>query len=190
MGIMVLKRRFEAPPSKDEILNLLVGEVGDKGRAKDALINILAPMKDLLAVLAYTETMDAAAEQYAKMLQEQEAVSNEIQSLKTQTAGAKEDAAAAVKKLDALEDQIENLERKRDAVAAEILNEEDAKLRVSKTVEAEYDKLRREMLAKLTADEKEARKELDTITNAITVAQADLDSLAAKKAAFIASLTK
>ena len=189
MSIVVLKRRFEAPPSKEEILGLLTGEVGDKGKAKDALLNILAPMKDLLAVLAYTETMDAAAAQYAVMLKEQDTVAREIEALKAQTTGVKKSADAAINKLADLEVQIVDLEAKRDAVAAEMVSEQEAKLRVSKAVADEYDNLRNEMLTKLAAEEKEARKNLDKIMADTITAQAKLDSLAAKKAAFIASLS-
>ncbi len=187
--ITVLKRRFEAAPNKDEILNLLVGEIGDKGKAKDALLQILAPMKDLLAVLAFTETLEAAAGQYAEMLKEQEATAKAIESMKTQTTGAKKAADAAIKKLADLEVKILELETRRDAVAAEVVTETEAKLRASQAVADEYDKLRQEMQAKVAAEEQEARKGLEEIQAKTAAAQAELDTLAEKKRQFIASLT-
>lgn len=189
MSIIVMKRRFEAPPSKDEIMGLLVGEVGDKSKARTALLNLLAPMKDLLALLAYTETLDASATQYAAMLKEQEDVQKNLDSLKTQTVNAKKSYDAAGKKVADITAEIAALEAKRDAIAAEVVSEQEAKLRVNKAVEAEYDKLRKEMLAKVAEEEKKARKDLETINGKITAAQAELDTLAEKKRAFIASLT-
>ena len=189
MSIIVMKRKFEAPPSKDEIMGLVVGEVGDKSQAKQALLNFLAPMKDLLALLAYTETLDASAAQYAELLKEQAAVQKNIESMKTQTAGAKKSYDASAKKIIEIQSQITDLEAKRDAVAAEVVSEQEAKLRVSKAVADEYDKLRKEMLAKVADEENAARKSLENIQASIASSQAELDTLAAKKAAFIASLT-
>lgn len=188
MSIIVMKRKFEAPPSKDDIMGLVVGEVGDKSHAKQALLNFLAPMKDLLALLAYTETLDASAEQYAAMLKEQGAVAKDIESLKGQTTSAKSAANDAAKKLKDLGAQIADLEAKRDAVAAEVVSEQEAKLRVSKAVADEYDKLRKEMLAQVKVEEKAARKSLEAIQANIASSQAELDTLAEKKRAFIASL--
>jgi len=186
--ITVMRKRFETPPSKDEIMGLVVGEVGDKSKAKAALLSFLAPMKDLLALLAYTETLDATAAQYAAMLKEQDAVAKEIETLKNQTASAKTAANDAAKKLKDLAVQIADMESKRDAVAAEVVSEQEAKLRVSKAVANEHDRLRKEMLAGIKVEETEARKKLNGMQADIAAAQAELDNLAEKKRQFIASL--
>ena len=188
MSIIVMKRKFEAPPSKDDIMGLVVGEVGDKSQAKQALLNFLAPMKDLLALLAYTETLDASAVQYAALLKEQDVVAKNIEAVKTQTTGAKKTYDAAVKKVTEIQAQIADLEAKRDAVAAEVVSEQEAKLRVSKAVADEYDNLRKEMLAQVKVEEKAARKSLEAIQANIASSQTELDTLAEKKRAFIASL--
>ena len=187
--LTVMRKRFEAPPNKDEIMGLVVGEVGDKSKAKAALLSFLAPMKDLLALLAYTETLDATAAQYAELLKEQEGVAKNIESLKTQTSTAKKAYDTSAGKLKEITGQIADLEAKCDAVAAEVVSEQEAKLRASKAVADEYDRLRAEMQAKVAAEETEARKTLTSIQTDIATAQTELDALAEKKRAFIASLT-
>ena len=190
MSVVVMKRRFEAPPSKDEILSLLTGDnVGDKAKAKAALVNLLAPMKDLLALYQFADTLDTAAEKYAEMLKEQDGVKKSIDSLKKQTAGANDAYSAAANKLGDLEKEILALEREREDLASSIQDEETAKLRVTKTVAAEYDKLRAEMLGKVAEEEVEAKTTLKSLKADITKAQTDIDNLAEKKRQFIASLT-
>lgn len=188
MSVVVLKRKFEAPPSKDEILGLVAGNVGDHTKAKSALLTLLAPMKDLLALLEYVETIDMRATQLAEIVKEQDGAQKETEDLKAKVVAARAQYEATAKKVAQITTQIADLEAQRDAVKAQVESEEQAKLRVNKTVSDEYDRLRAEMFAKVADEEAGARKNLREINAKITAAAADLESLHEKRRQFIASL--
>jgi chromosome segregation ATPase len=204
MGIVIMKRRFEAPPSKEIILSLVIGDnIGNKDKAKAALEGILTPMKDLLALYQFVDGLDVAARNYADLLKEKDDLTAEVATIKTQRDFAKADfdkatkaqqnaaakqVADATAKVGALTNQVADLEKQKVDLSKEIEDEQTAKLRVNKAVSDEYDRLRAEMLAKVATEEDAARKNLKAIEGKTSTAQAELDSLAEKKRMFIASL--
>ena len=200
MSLIVLRRTFDSVPTQNDIFKLLVGDnVGDKDKAKDALRNILAPMKDFLALYQYLDVLETAAGQYAKLLKEQEALTAEVADVKTQLGFAKDAFGEATKaqkaatltasgKIAALTTQISELETRKKNLAGEIEDEQLAKIRINKAISDEYDRLREKMLAKLADAEKEATKTLTAIEVKVEAAQTNLDDLTEKKRRFIASL--
>ncbi len=200
MSLIVLRRTFDSVPTQNDILKLMVGDnVGDKDKVKDALRNILSPMKDFLALYQYLDMLETAAGQYADLLKEQETLTAEIADVKAQLGSAKDAFGEATKaqkaatatangKIAGLTTQISELETRKANVSKEIEDEQIAKLRINQAISDEYDRLREKMLAKLADAEKEATKTLTAIEVKVEAAQTNLDDLTEKKRRFIASL--
>jgi len=168
MSVIVLKKRFEAPPSKEEIYSLLVEEnLGDKAKAKDALVNILAPMKDLLALYGFMDSLDSVTTKYSDLLKEQDAVNVEMVSLRAKLLANKSDydntTIAQTIKIKELDGKIIELESSLDSLTAKIETEEQAKARIAKITSDEYDKLQTDMIKKVADNEKLATRELGVI---------------------------
>lgn len=190
MSIVILKRRFEAPPDRDEILSLLVGDnVGDAAKAKVSLGSMLALMKDLLALYQFMDNLDMVAEKYADLLKEKEAVSAAVSGVKADLVFAKNEFDKATKiqgaalakvtadtsaQIASLAAQVSELETSKANLAKEIENEQTAKLRLNAAVSAEYDRLRAEMLAKVAEEEKAAKASLKVILPQLEAAKVEL----------------
>lgn len=188
MAIVMMGKQFEAPPSKDEILGLVTDQAGDRSKAKAALMKILAPMKDLLALYQYIDEIDKAADKVVALATERQTVEADLADLKAKTATTRKVADNQATKVAELNTLIADLEQTKENLAKEITDEQTARVRMNDNLSREYDALRKEMLAKVVVEEKAATAKLKGINAAVVDAQKVLDEMAEKKRAFIASL--
>lgn len=205
MNIFTNKECGKPPLDKKEILELVVVNGAEGvGRSKTTLENLLTPMKDLVALYQFLDNVDAAAGRYADLLQEQEALTSEVASVKANLVSAKGEFDSATKiqgaalakvtsdtstQIASLAAQVADLEKIKADLSKQIKDKQVEKLRLNAEVSAEYKRLRVEMLAKCADEEKAVRrKNLEALEAKVKAAQAELDSLVEKKRQFLASL--
>jgi chromosome segregation ATPase len=189
MSIIVLKRRFEAAPSKDDILSLLVGDaVGNKDNAKTALEGILAPMKDLLALYQFVDNLGTASENFANLLEEFRVVDESLVKLKEEVSTSKANftkvTATQKAKLGELSDKIAELEKAKTSLE----DAQAARDRMNTAMVAEVEAAKKEMLAGVAQDVAKAKDKLVAINTSVEAAEAELAAIVEKKRQFIASL--
>lgn len=193
MSVFVMKRRFESPPSKDEILDLASDTtLGDRAKVRDALTHLLAPLKDILALLQFVDNVDKTAENLADMAAAVKGLENDLADLKSKTASAKKANDAQVDRGKKLVDEISSLEETKATLSKEIIDEKTTRINMSEALAMEYENLRDKMLRQVAAEEKTAKeateKRLNILNTAVTQAEKKLAVMEEKKRQFIASL--
>ncbi len=175
MSINIIGKRFEAPPSAEEILALLRdGQAGDINQAKQALTEILAPMKDLLSLFAFTEDLADVANRQAALLKEQEQAEADLETTKVELEGFKEALKIQEAKVGQAHQDLAAHERAIKTLSQEIETENSKRLMLDQTVKTEYERLRGEMLGRLKLEEELARSDLKALKAEIAAAETKL----------------
>ncbi len=169
---IIMGKRFGAPPTPEEILNLLTGERGgDINQAKQALTEILAPMPNLVALLKFTDDLVNLATRQAALLKEQEQVEGELENTKGQLTGAQKALKNQTPQIDQVNQDLAALETTKKSLSKEIEDENSKRLMLDQTVKAEYERLRKDMLGRLKLEEELAGGDLKALKAEIAAAE-------------------
>ena len=200
MSFLVLNRKFKEVPKPAEIVQFLLDNTTvDDDKAEKAMAAFMGPMTNFLKMFHLIEGMKVTAERHAALLAEQEELSKTVATARVEAADIKtstdKDIQACQDSLTEFMDQgekrktilageIADMEKTKATLSQEIETEQGTKLRLDTTVAAEYDRLRAEMLGKITAEQESLqtpleamRKELKEGTTELAQIKAKLDAL-------------
>ncbi len=185
-GYHILGQKFDSVPTKEEILNLIMGDdVGDKAKAREVLGNILTPMKDLLALFKFTEDLAGISARQAELLAEQNQAQADLDTIKVQIGDTESALKIQADKVKAAEQEavvkiakgqaeITKLEKVKADMEKKIEAAEKQKAALPQLIEAEYQQLRTKMLARLKSEEDGASSNLNILKSDLKVLKAEI----------------
>ncbi len=181
------------PPSQEDILVLLSGkEAGDIRKAKQSLMGLLSPLKDLLALSKFIGDLENTSarqvellKEQGELLKEQDQARTDLDAVKVQIGDAKttlKNQAAKIEKagqeatanVAKQQNEIASLEKVKADLGREIEAAEKQKAALPQLIATEYGQLRVKMLSQLKSEEDEASANLKTLISDISAAEAKL----------------